>query len=138
MKQFTQGGFVKYENGKVELEDVQIEKIAKDGYASASNGEHAVTLNTSLTKELLQEGLARELIRAIQAYRKQLNLPIDLRVDITVKTDKELQTVFENFKRMFEQNLLMRNLVMNENVVRGTEIQIADHIISIQLTPVNR
>ncbi|TQR18535.1 hypothetical protein FG383_01400 [Psychrobacillus soli] len=82
--------------------------------------------------------MARELIRAIQAYRKQLNLPIDLRVDITVKTDKELQTVFENFKRMFEQNLLMRNLVMNENVVRGTEIQIADHIISIQLTPVNR
>lgn len=39
---------------------------------------------------------------------------------------------------MFEQNLLMRNLLISENVVGGTEIQIAEHTISIQVTPVNR
>lgn len=137
IEQLLKHGFLSYEKVKVELEDVQIEKIAKEGYASATSGEYTVTLNISLTEELLQEGMARELIRSIQAYRKRLNLPIDMRVDITVKADEALQVLFENYKHMFQQNLLMRNLLMTEETVEGEELQIANHTISLQITPTN-
>ncbi|MDI2588929.1 isoleucine--tRNA ligase [Psychrobacillus sp. NEAU-3TGS] len=136
IQQFMQVGFIEREETNIAIEDVQIEKIARDGYASASNGVYTVTLNISLTKELLQEGMARELIRAIQAYRKQLNLPIDLRVDITVKADKELQTVCEKYKQMLQQNLLMRHLLIKEDISEGTEIQVAGYTILLQLSSV--
>ncbi|MFF2752901.1 isoleucine--tRNA ligase [Psychrobacillus sp. NPDC058041] len=135
VRKFLQEGFLEYEKAKVMLEDVLIENIAKEGYASATNGAYTVTLNLSLTEELIQEGLARELIRAIQAYRKQLKLPIDMRVDIAVSADEELQLVIEKFKPMLQQNLLMRNLLLTENTPVETEMKIANHTISLQIMP---
>ncbi|QFF99034.1 isoleucine--tRNA ligase [Psychrobacillus glaciei] len=134
---FVQEGFMEHENNMVMLEDVLLENIAKEGYASATNGEYTVTLDISLTEELIQEGLVRELIRAIQAYRKQLMLPIDMRVDIAVNTDEKFQLVIEKFKHMLQQNLLMRNLLITNNTLEGTELTIGSHTIAIEVTTVD-
>lgn len=135
VKQFIEVGFIEYEKAKVMFEDVLSENIAKEGYASATNGEYTVTLDLSLTEELIEEGLARELIRAIQAYRKQLKLPIDMRVDLSVCADEKLQLVIEKFKPLLKQNLLMANLLFTENTPVGTKIKIANHSISLQIKP---
>ncbi|WP_391209346.1 isoleucine--tRNA ligase [Psychrobacillus sp. L4] len=137
VRKFVQEGFIEYEKDKVMFEDVLLENIAKEGYASASNGAYTVTLDHSLTEELIQEGLARELIRAIQAYRKQLKLPIDMRVDISINTDEEFQVVIEKFKHMLQQNLLMRHLLFSDNTLEGTELTIGSHIIGLEVTPVD-
>lgn len=140
VKQFIQAGFVEKKEDtllKIKAEDVQIEQIAKEGYASATNGEYTVTLDIKLTEELLQEGMARELIRAIQSYRKQLNLPIDMRIDITVKADEEIQTILEKYEQMLQQNLLMRHLLINKDIREGKEIKISQHTILLQLSSVH-
>ena len=140
VKQFMEVGFIEGSiDGKVKVmvEDVVMEKVAKEGYASATAGEYTVTLDISLTEDLIQEGMARELIRAIQSYRKQLNLPVDMRVDITVNTDEELQKVIEKYKHMLQQNLLMRNLVISPNRVKGAEIKIGIHHVSLQIEAIN-
>ncbi|MEK4485786.1 isoleucine--tRNA ligase [Psychrobacillus sp. FSL H8-0484] len=140
VKQFMEVGFIEGSiDGKVKVmvEDVIMEKVAKEGYASATAGEYTVTLDISLTEDLIQEGMARELIRAIQSYRKQLNLPVDMRVDITVNTDEELQKVIEKYKHMLQQNLLMRNLVISPNRVKGAEIKIGIHHVSLQIEAIN-
>ena len=94
--------------------------MAKEGYSSATNGEYTVTLDVALTTELIQEGMARELIRAIQEYRKKLNLPINMRVDIAVCADEELRVVIEKFAFLLQENLLMRNLCIRDHVVDGS------------------
>ncbi|MDP5276779.1 isoleucine--tRNA ligase [Chengkuizengella axinellae] len=122
---------------KVSLEDVIIEKTAKEGYSSASNGEYTVTLDVALTEDLLHEGLARELIRSIQDYRKKLNLPINMHIDIEVYTDKELKIVVEKYKSMLQENLLMRDILFKNHLPEGKEIQIGKHKASIQLIPIH-
>ncbi len=121
---------------KVSIEDVLIEKVAREGYSSATNGEYTVTLDVALTEELIQEGMARELIRAIQEYRKKLNLPINMRVDIAVCADEGLRVVIEKFEFLLQENLLMRNLSMKDHDIEGSEIKIGKHIALIQLTPI--
>lgn len=125
------------ETVRVTNEDVLIEKVPKEGYSSASNGEYTVTLDVALTEDLIQEGKAREFIRAIQDYRKKLNLPINMRVDIIVSADEELQVVISKFTFMLQENLLMRNLVIEEEVLNGVEVKIGEHVALIKLVPVN-
>lgn len=121
----------------VTIEDVLVEKMAKEGYSSATNGAYTVTLDVGLTTELIQEGTARELIRAIQAYRKELQLPINMRVDIKVCADAELRAVIEKFAFLLQENLLMRHLFMKDHVVDGSEMTIGEHTVVIQLLPIN-
>ena len=140
--QFTELGYgeMSTSSGKLEkvtIEDVLIEKIAKEGYSSATNGEFTVTLDVALTKELIQEGMARELIRAIQGYRKELNLPINMRIDIVVCTDETLQEVIRKFEFLLQENVLMRNLCMKDHVVEGLEIKVGEHTALIQLMPIS-
>lgn len=138
---FTKVGYGKFvtasgELEKVSLEDVLVEKIAKEGYSSATNGEYTVTFDVALTPELIQEGMAREFIRAIQEYRKKLNLSVNMRVDIAVCADAELRVVIEKFEYLLQENVLMRNLDIKEQVIDGEEINVGNHIGVIQLTPI--
>ncbi len=121
------------ESVKVTLEDVLVEKVAKDGFSSATNGEFTVILDVALTEDLIQEGVARELIRAIQEYRKKLNLPINMYIDIVVNADDYLQHVIEKFKPMLKENLLMQNIVIQDKKVDGEEIVVGQYKATIQL-----
>jgi valyl-tRNA synthetase len=58
-----------------------------------------VIIDTNLTKELKQEGLLRELSRAIQSQRKKLGLEIGdkVRIDLASASD-EIANVVEDFK----------------------------------------
>ena len=47
----------------VTTEDVLVEKVAKSGFSNTTNGQYTVMLDTNVTEELLQEGVAREFIK---------------------------------------------------------------------------
>ncbi|VVB74496.1 Isoleucine--tRNA ligase [Candidatus Tiddalikarchaeum anstoanum] len=58
-----------------------------------------VELDTKLTPELVKEGYARELIRRINDYRKELKLTIKDRVVLYLETsDKEIMDAFNEYK----------------------------------------
>ena len=68
--------------------DPYYEQIIADevNVKSVENGKK-LTLNKTLTKELLEEGRARELIRAIQAARKHANLSVDDQIRLSLSCD---------------------------------------------------
>ncbi|CAN7524542.1 isoleucine--tRNA ligase [Paenibacillus sp. LjRoot153] len=92
------------------LEDLLIEKQANEGYASASGYQMTVALNTTLTEELEQEGLVREVIRAIQDYRKKIGLPIEKRVDLVLDVDVQLQTALVRFDHVLQEHVLLNSV----------------------------
>lgn len=124
-----------FEDTFILKEDVMIEKKVMDGFASATNRETTVTLDVKLTEALVREGWMRELIRAIQSYRKQLLLPVEQRVDIILRTDNEMHRIIKDFHQMLEQNVLMRELIVTQASVQGLKLSIGDHEIEIELSP---
>jgi len=119
----------------VQLEDVLVEKKAKEGFASASNGSFTVLLDVTITDDLMQEGMAREFIRTVQEYRKQLNLPISLRVDVEVSGNSSLMEAITTHQAMLKENLLMRKLTITEDKKEGTTLTIGGKMVSIALVP---
>jgi isoleucyl-tRNA synthetase len=65
-------------------EDVIIQTASAEGYASAEEGDYLVALETTITPELAEEGIARELVRSVQDARKQADLQISDRIALHI------------------------------------------------------
>lgn len=89
------------------LDELLVEKHGKEGFASASGYQINVALNTTITDELEQEGIVREVIRAIQDYRKKLDLPIEKRVILTLDVDDQLKAALERFDYLLQENVVL-------------------------------
>lgn len=88
-------------------EELLVEKEAKAGFAAASGYGITVALNTEITPELEQEGWVREIIRAVQDYRKRLDLPIEKRIALTLSVDDELKAAVTAFENVLRDNVLV-------------------------------
>jgi isoleucyl-tRNA synthetase len=63
-------------------EELLVETSSPEGYAVAEDGGLLVALDTTLTPELVEEGLARELVRNIQDARKSAGFDIADRIAV--------------------------------------------------------
>lgn len=81
----TLGGFVNFED--ILTEELNVKEVVQ--------GEK-LALDFTITPELKREGLMREVIRHVQAARKDAGLNVDDRIDLSLVTDdKDLQQAIE-------------------------------------------
>jgi isoleucyl-tRNA synthetase len=99
---------------QVTAEELLVEKKAKEGFASASGYGLTVALNTDITPELEQEGWVREVVRAVQDYRKKLDLPIEKYVALTLDVDNELRLAIESFDSVLRENVLVTTVTFGQ------------------------
>ncbi len=71
-------------------DDVQVVLQPLEGYQVERSGTHAVALELELDDELRREGLAREVVHAIQAARKSAGLNVEDRIALTLGGDEAL------------------------------------------------
>jgi isoleucyl-tRNA synthetase len=71
-------------------EDLQLALKPLEGYQVERSGTHAVALNLQLDDDLRREGLAREVVHAVQAARKAAGLQVEDRITLTLGGDDEL------------------------------------------------
>ncbi len=65
-------------------DDVLIETSSAEGYACEADGGYLAALDTKLDGDLIDEGLAREVVRSIQDARKQAGLDVSDRIVLGV------------------------------------------------------
>ncbi|HEV7774537.1 MAG TPA: isoleucine--tRNA ligase [Conexibacter sp.] len=71
-------------------EDLQIAMQPLEGYQLEREGSHAVALELALDDGLRREGLAREVVHAVQAARKAAGLDVSDRIALTLGGAEEL------------------------------------------------
>ncbi len=68
-------------------DDLLITVINKSGFSSESDGETTVVLDTTLTDELIVEGVERELVSKIQNMRKEAGYEVTDHIEIAYKAE---------------------------------------------------
>ena len=94
------------EDVDVNSELVDIRVNSKDGFDAAFMNNNFVVLNTNLTKELIDEGVARELISKVQQLRKAKDFDIVDRIKLFYDADSSFEEVLELYKEMIMNETL--------------------------------
>ena len=71
----------------LDADDIQVRLQAKEGWAAAEGKACVIVLATELTEDLVREGLAREIARAVNDRRKEISCQFTDRVEIAIVTD---------------------------------------------------
>ena len=79
------------------LEDALIATQDIPGWAVTSQDNFTVALDTTITEELFNEGLAREIVNRVQSLRKSSGLEVTDRIDILMEKNEKLEAVIQGF-----------------------------------------
>ena len=71
---------------------------AKEGFTAALEGNLCVILDTTITAELEEEGLARELISKVQQMRKNKDFEMMDRINVFVDADEAVSAAIKAFE----------------------------------------
>ena len=82
---------------RVDLCDVEVYSEDIPGWLVANEGTVTVALDVTLTPELKQEGLARDIVNRIQNIRKSRDYDITDRINLVFKKNPEPDEALKNF-----------------------------------------
>jgi len=82
------------ETAELVAEDLLIETKQKEGFFTLSDNGYTVTLNTSLTEELIEEGYVREIVSKLQTMRKEAGFDVTDHIKVTLFGNELLKSLF--------------------------------------------
>ena len=114
-------------------EDVEIVSEDIPGWTVANDGALTVALDLEITEELKNEGMAREIVKRIQAYRKSSGFEITDHIHVVLSHDDNLQKAVEAYHDYICSQVLADKLEFGAPV-SGEELDFEDFKISVDIT----
>ncbi len=113
----------------IELREGEYERrlVAKDAEAASElpGGSGVLVLDTEVTAELAQEGLARDLVRVVQQARRDAGLEVSDRISLTVDAAEEVVTAARTHEEFLAGETLATE-VRYDTVAEGFEGTVGD------------
>ena len=126
-------GLPNSENVVVELEDVEIFSEDIPGWTVANEGSLTVALDITVTDELRNEGVARELVKRIQNLRKESGFEITDRIDIQLEHNEHTDTAVEQFRDYISAQVLANSLTLTDTVDNPTTLDFESFKVNINI-----
>ncbi len=122
------------QNGEIELRinqkkvklarsDFEISSKDIEGCLVAHSNSLTVALDITLTKTLIEEGIAREFINRVQNFRKVLGLEVTDNIEIYVTSDPILNQVLISFKKYIQDETLAKSVTTTNKKDAGIDLE---------------
>jgi isoleucyl-tRNA synthetase len=92
-------------------DDVLIETVKVEGYASATFKQTTAVLETRLTPELIEEGYARELVSKIQTMRKESGFEVMDKIAVYYSAPEVIKNVFAKNSEHIKKEVLAEAVI---------------------------
>ena len=113
-------------------EDVEIITEDMPGWLVANNGILTIALDIELTDELIEEGIARELINRIQNLRKSSGLEITDRIKVTIEDRPEVHNAVLHCSEYIAGQVLATSLQLAADV-QGEAVEMDGYNVNIKI-----
>ena len=128
----TLAGIEGVDNAEVLLEDVEIISEDIPGWLVGNDGNLTVALDITLTDELRNEGMARELVNRIQNIRKKSGLEITDRITVDIQPNEAATKAVNAFGDYIARQVLANEVRLADN--DGQEVEFDDFKLNIKIT----
>ena len=120
---------------QVTIEAADVEIISEDipGWTIAQEGTITVALDIEITEELKNEGMARLVIKRIQALRKESGFEITDRINVVLEKKPELEPAIASFGDHIATQVLANSLVFGD-ATQGSEQEFGDFKAFVYIT----
>ena len=114
VKTVRQGNPYKVELGGEEVvfeeSDLLIATESREGFISASENGNTVVLDVNLTKELIDEGLVREIVSRVQTMRKEADFKVTDRINLYYVAEGQIARIFKEYGDRIAKATLTANI----------------------------
>ena len=114
-------------------EDVEILTEDMPGWLVANNGILTIALDIELTDELIEEGIARELINRIQNLRKSSGLEITDRIAITLEDRPEIHNAVLHCDNYIKSQVLATTISLQPSVASSRQLEMDGYNVNIDI-----
>jgi len=111
-------------------DELNVKKISFD-----TNLGEDIWLDGEITEELINEGIARELIRQIQEKRKQLGLNPSDKISLAIETEESSQKILSEFAEQIKLGTTSQE-IKYEKVLEGEEVVANELVFRIKISKV--
>jgi isoleucyl-tRNA synthetase len=122
----------------IEMSDVEISSEDIPGWLVATEGKYTVALDATLNEELIDEGIARELVNRIQNFRKEAGFEITDKINLKIKSQANIDGAIKNNKDYICSETLASNLELVEELEENKyKVEIDDNtetFVSLELS----
>jgi isoleucyl-tRNA synthetase len=119
---------------ELDLEDFEITTDDIPGWLVASEGRMTVALDVTLTDELKQEGIAREIINRVQNLRKDSGLEVTDKIQLTIDTNDLVKSAIEANKEFICNEVLAKEIAfgkLDHNKALNAELEEGETFIGL-------
>jgi len=117
----------------VETTDVEILSEDIPGWLVTNEGRLTVALDITITDELKQEGLARELVNRIQNLRKSNGFEITDKISILLTDNEDVKSIMNDWKQYIMTQTLAGKFELAAEVPNGTALDFEDMDLFINI-----
>ena len=114
-------------------EDVEIITEDMPGWLVANNGILTIALDIELNDELIEEGIARELINRIQNLRKSSGLEITDRITIALEDREQIHNAVLHCGEYIASQVLAKAINLQPSVVSDQQLEMDGYTVNIKM-----
>ncbi len=120
----------------IDASDVEIFSEDIPGWLVANEGNVTIALDITITEDLKNEGIARELVNRIQNIRKTRNYDITDRIKIQFESTPAIQATIEQFRDYIANQVLAEAITLVpaiDNVAEDENLEIDETTIKVNI-----
>jgi len=121
----------------IDREDVEIERHVKEGLIAATESQITVALDITMTQELLDEGLMREIINKLNTQRRDQGFEVTDRIQVKIDSTPRVRSCFEKFHDVIIHEVLATH-VHFEKTTDGTHWDLNGEKATIDIQKISK
>jgi len=127
------------EDSEIEIQLADVEIVSKEitGYKVANDGALTVALDIHLNQDLIEEGIARELISRVQNLRKERGFDLIDKINLKIIEVPYIKSAINQFKNYICSEILANDIQLVTELSEETELVIDEISIKVQIEKFN-
>ena len=132
--------YIDIDGTQIELnqDNLLITMQGKEGFAFSGEGEIGVVLETTITPELEEEGILREVLSKVQNMRKEKGFEVLDRINLYVSENDKVEKIIKKFEETIKHDTLANNIFYDEQKEGYTDTNINGEILKIDVEVIKK